>query len=205
MKQRLKHKYQPYATLSKTHHFEYITIKPFYHSTPIRVKRKPKGRYLQYILIYLTKDSCPGYIKKTSLNQKKKQVTQQQKTKGNTQLPNKHMEMGTTSSGIRKKQIKMTTRHHRQLTMVIKIKETKTILNAEENGEQPELSDKAGRSINLYNYFQKLSIIWQGLLKVSTRRHYDPAIPFLVETVGEMCTYVSQMTCSRIFKSALCM
>lgn len=42
--------------------------------------------------------------------------------------------MGTTSSGIRKKQIKMTMRHHRQLTMVIKIKETKTILNAEENG-----------------------------------------------------------------------
>lgn len=47
--------------------------------------------------------------------------------------------------------------------------------------------------------------IWQGLLKVNIRRHYDPAIPLLVETVREMCTYVSQMTYSRIFKSALCM
>lgn len=55
------------------------------------------------------------------------------------------METGTTSSGIRKKQIKMTMRHHKKPTMIIKIKKTKTILNAEENGEKLELSDKAGR------------------------------------------------------------
>ena len=55
------------------------------------------------------------------------------------------METGTTLSGIRKKQIKMTMRHHKKPTMIINIKKTKTILNAEENGEKLELSDKAGR------------------------------------------------------------
>lgn len=53
------------------------------------------------------------------------------------------METGTTSSGIRKKQIKMTMRHHKKPTMIIKNKKR---LNAEEkNGEKLELSDKAGR------------------------------------------------------------
>ena len=67
------------------------------------------------------------------------------------------MKRGTTSSGVRKKQIKMTMRHHKKPTMITKIRKTTTVLNAEGNGGQLELSDKSGRSIITFKNYQYLA------------------------------------------------
>ena len=67
------------------------------------------------------------------------------------------MKRGTTSSGVRKKQIKMTMRHHKKPTMMTKIRKTKTVLNAEGNGGQLELSDKSGRSVITFKNYQYLA------------------------------------------------